>query len=451
MSNTTSQEWIIPADIPFAELKARDLEECVYWLLDAMGARDLEWRTGGTGEGAPDGGRDLEAAFYVPSPDGEMEPQRWWVECKGRKGTVEPDQVKSAVNNAAAASDLAYLVIVTNTTFSNPTRDWVKSWQATRPRPRIKLWDHETLERLLSRHPTVVLRLFSEALSPVGLLKFAQQRFWDKLEYTPVRALATFWSSRAELEIEEAERVALIANEFGQGSIADRPWAAHADLRQLGTSLQLALINLPYLRMRAHKVGIDEEPIFAAIAHMILVMLQRVGSGELATLVLQATSAREGVAIPDEVLEMLLLPVLGRLAGEMQDVCASDCDRVFASDASTLLNPDDPVEVYWRRFDPAGRLNDGDERRSLVLERASVPCKVGFEVGENCGCPLFGLEPTIKNIPQFLAVIERVSRYRNAEAEAKMISKTTQDKHVPIAAATAVVPKATPSTRKRKS
>jgi hypothetical protein len=55
------KEWVLPASIPFATLKRRDLEECVYWLLDAMGAKDLEWRTGGSGDGAADGGRDLEA------------------------------------------------------------------------------------------------------------------------------------------------------------------------------------------------------------------------------------------------------------------------------------------------------------------------------------------------------------------------------------------------------
>jgi hypothetical protein len=56
-------EWMLPASIPFATLKGRDLEEYVYWLLDAMGEKDLEWRTGGTAGGAADGGRDLEAIF----------------------------------------------------------------------------------------------------------------------------------------------------------------------------------------------------------------------------------------------------------------------------------------------------------------------------------------------------------------------------------------------------
>lgn len=168
MINKSEPEWVLPANIPFAGIKARDLEECIYWLLDAMGARDLEWRTGGSGGGAADGGRDLDAVFYVPSPDGELEPQRWWVECKGRKVTLEPEAVKSAVINAQARTDLAYVVVVTNTAFSNPTRDWIMEWQEKHPRPRIKLWDQTSLERMLSCQPGVVLRLFSEGLSLAG-------------------------------------------------------------------------------------------------------------------------------------------------------------------------------------------------------------------------------------------------------------------------------------------
>jgi hypothetical protein len=90
------------------------------------------------------------------------------LECKGRKGTVEPDTVRSAANNALAEKDLARIVIATNTQFSNATRDWVKTWQAKHPEPRVVLWDHIALERMLSEHPQVVLRLFSHTLSPAG-------------------------------------------------------------------------------------------------------------------------------------------------------------------------------------------------------------------------------------------------------------------------------------------
>ena len=67
MTDESDKQWVLPASIPFADLKRRDLEECIYWLFDAMGAKDLEWRTGGSGDGAPDGGRDLEATSIRPA------------------------------------------------------------------------------------------------------------------------------------------------------------------------------------------------------------------------------------------------------------------------------------------------------------------------------------------------------------------------------------------------
>jgi hypothetical protein len=409
-------DWILPAEIPFADLKAKDLEECVYWLLDAMGARDLEWRVGGEGGGAADGGRDLEATFYVPSPDGDLEPQRWWVECKGRQGTVEADQVKSAVNNATALKDLAYLVVATNTGFSNPTRDWVKQWQANHPRPRIKLWDRAYLERLLSRHPEVVLRLFSEALSPAGVLKTVSQRFWDRLEYSPVRALNTLWQERESLDIELLDRAALVANEMAHGNIKQRPWAASASAEELVYTIHAVLQNAPYLFFKAAKIGVDQEPLMATLAHLILAAVQIADIEALTDLIIESLSKRGEVAMSDEVSDIFLKPIFSRLAGELQDVCSSDCDRVMRSEASTLIGPDDPVETYWRALDPAGTPADAEPRRLLRIESHNEPCKVGFALDRDHSCPLFEMEPCAGNAREFLKVVERVSAFRFAEA-----------------------------------
>lgn len=87
----------LPTEIPWKDLKGKELEELLYWLFDAMGAKDLEWRIGGVNSGTADQGRDLELSFYTSSPDGELVKQRWWVEAKGRSGTVEPYDVKNAV------------------------------------------------------------------------------------------------------------------------------------------------------------------------------------------------------------------------------------------------------------------------------------------------------------------------------------------------------------------
>jgi hypothetical protein len=46
MTDESAKEWVLPASIPFADLKRKDLEECIYWLFDAVGAKDLEWRIG---------------------------------------------------------------------------------------------------------------------------------------------------------------------------------------------------------------------------------------------------------------------------------------------------------------------------------------------------------------------------------------------------------------------
>jgi hypothetical protein len=56
-------EWVLPAGIPFSDLKGRDLEECVYWLVDALGARNLEWRIGEQAAAPPMGAETWKLPF----------------------------------------------------------------------------------------------------------------------------------------------------------------------------------------------------------------------------------------------------------------------------------------------------------------------------------------------------------------------------------------------------
>jgi hypothetical protein len=191
----------LPAPIPFATLKGRDLEECVYWLLDAMGAKDLEWRTGGTGGGAAYVGRDLEARFYTPIADGELEAQKMVGRMQGRTGTVEPSEVQSAVNNPGYQQAGLCHHCDEHPVLQSHTK-LGEDLQATHPKPKIKLWDGAQLERYLSRHPDVVLRLFSEALSLQGRIKALESRFWNKLEYAAPKALMDVWKARVELSFE---------------------------------------------------------------------------------------------------------------------------------------------------------------------------------------------------------------------------------------------------------
>jgi hypothetical protein len=418
-----AKEWVLPASIPFEELKGRDLEECVYWLFDAMGAKDLEWRTGGSGGGAADGGRDLEARFYTPGADNEIETQSWWIECKGRSGTVDPNEVKRAVLNAQAKTDLDYVVIATNTQFSNPTRDWVREWQRGHARPKVKLWDHSHLERLLSKHPDVVLRLFSEALSLQGRFQAMESRFWNKLEFVTPKSLADLWVARHELELTPAGLFAAIANEFSHGSIVHRPWGAMLEDNSVLTVLQVGIWNMMYLIRRCNKGGVEQKPIARALAYLILCSLDTFSATDVAKLVTDSLYRGKAETMPDEIKDYLIGPIADQLLSEIQDVCSADCERLHLFDYQTLTSDKDEVKDYWLRLEPDG-IEEPEDKRILRLEKHNAPCKVGFFVDADHGCPLFAFEPVPGNILEMFAMVQRVAAFRKAQAKDERAKKT---------------------------
>jgi len=53
------------------------------------------------------------------------------------------------------------------------------------------------------------------------------------------------------------------------------------------------------------------------------------------------------------------------------------------------------------------------------LERHDEPCVVGFHVDQDNGCPLFNLQPEVKNLESILGVIKLVAAFRKAQAAAK--------------------------------
>ncbi len=410
------RKWVLPAEIPFSKLKRRDLEECVYWLLDAMGARDLEWRTGGTGDGAADGGRDLEAHFYTTIADGELESKKWRIECKGRNGTVEPRAVKDALTNAAS-QDLDYIVIATNTQFSNPTRDWVKMWQAVPTRPKVKLWDRAQLERYLSQHPDVVLRLFSKALSLDGRFRAMEERFWNRLEFVTPQTLADLWDNRGRVEFTAMGIVAAIANEFAHGSVVTRPWAGFLGAEFVLEILSIALQNILYLAFRCSDAGVDQKVIFRSLAYLVLTALDRLSTERVSEVIMRSVARGELSNMPETVQDMLLAPFLAQLQSEVQDVCAAACKRVSCGRIALPAKTDE-VPNYWIRLEPEG-IAHPENPRTLRLEKMDEPCVVGFPVGKDQGCPLFAIEPSVKSAGEVLAVIQRVAAFRRAEASEK--------------------------------
>jgi len=268
-------DLVLPTQIPWKTLKGKDLEECLYWLIDSIGGKELEWRLGGEGDGAPDQGRDLEAIFHKDEPDGEISRQKWWIEAKGRTATVAATSVKESILNASGKKELDVLVIATNTTFSNPTRDWVKEWQLNHPRPIIHLWDKHNLERLFSRHPEAVIRLSMDALTPQGRLEVAKSRFWNYSMYSDRPTLEYLWQHRVELELDYPKFLAIFISEIANGNIMNRPWT---NLSDKDLSLRIfghGLVNLLFFCSRASKAGTSETPYVQGLAFLLLIILDK--------------------------------------------------------------------------------------------------------------------------------------------------------------------------------
>jgi hypothetical protein len=383
-----STPLVLPTEIRWETLKSKELEEALYWLIDSLGGKDLEWRLGGAGQGAADGGRDLEATFFSNEVDGELVPQVWWIEAKGRKKTLEIGAVQQAIRNASERVDV--LVITTNTTFSNPTRDWVKDWQKSHPRPRVRLWDRYQLEKLFCQHPDVVARLYPNALSVAGQLEALRSRFWNYAAYGTVATLKNIWRHRDTIEWTSQTHLAVIASEIAHGDLRKRAWGTTIDPDDLLDVLAVGLFNVPAFVVRATGAGADDQPFLRTNAYLLLSMLYWFPSAYVATALEMIWDHAPGnVTFPDHIRHAILEPVLGTLVAELRDVCTSDCVRVSTS--PVLLAPVD-IKSYWNRF---VERDEPDEERPrgkvLMMESFEAACKAGLELDHERTCPIIAV------------------------------------------------------------
>lgn len=427
MNDRREDRWVLPTEIPFETLKGKELEECLFWLLDGMGGRDLEWRVGGKGAGAADGGRDLEARFYEPNEAGEIIPRKWWIECKGRAGTLEKEAVTVACNNVLAYGDVDRLVIATNTTFSNPTRDWVRDWQNSHPRPQIMLWDRASLEQVLSQQPATVMRLFEGGLSLAGQLEALRERFWSLLEYSSVQRLRRLWEARDTLDIGVMERVALIANEFAHGDIDERPWCGGLEPDQVYKTCEYAFFNLLYLYTRLVKSGANSAAIIDTYAYLVMATI-RLCDPKIIPLMMEIVLTKDdGAALPPPVVELLVLPIFGAIQSDLTTMCSADCDRFSRDDSARERLRRDPLDTFWKRFSKTGIRRQIEDKDCVRLQNLRAPCRIGFDLSGEQGCPLYDTEISTETPLPYLTVAAEVLRRRAPVPAPRSRGRKAQD------------------------
>lgn len=379
--------FVIPSNIPWEEFKGAKLEELVYWLLDDMGAKDLVWRKGGQEVTSADGGRDIEATFHVPTLGGEMEQQRCWVEIKGRTKTVEAATVKESIINVSGRKDVDVFYFITNTQYSNPTRDWVTDWQKNNPRPKVRLWDKDSLERMISKHPSVVVRVYSDALSDQGKLEASTSRFWNQMYFPSKSDLDMFWANRETLEWSSRSLYMVISGEIANGSLSKHSWLTKIEQGDLALLLIDALSNTLFLYLRAQKLGQNCELIIRTTSQILMASLLQIPEEWLNKIVHDPWEFTEGGPMDRELHKLIIEPILGTIRTELSDVCCTNCRKVLAD--PVLLNKNEIAE-YWNKFiHNETPENDEKNQKVLILQSLVEPCRIGIMDDLKESCPLY--------------------------------------------------------------
>ncbi|MFF3653312.1 restriction endonuclease [Streptomyces sp. NPDC002181] len=402
--------------ILWEKVSGLQLEELLYGLLDAMGANRLVWRAGSTsGITASDGGRDLEAVFDRPGPDGELDRQTWWTECKGRSSTVERGAVQQAVLDASARAELDVLVVATNSRFSNPTRDWVDERTRAFARPMVRLWDRDQLDRLVQRYPTVAARYLPNSLSDEERLRMLVMRFQELGEEPTALDLQFFWKRRDWLTVLESsllsEAVAMFLYAEGIQIPRQRPWWQLLTEPDTPAALVTALVNLPSWLGKADMARpLESMRVWAASSRILnasLLLLPEDLAAPLTCDIWEFVTGGEEIKEDSQQLQLwhdsVLIPALAFARNDLLEPCAQDCSRVTA-DSPHEVNSLGGVEVWDLLV--AGGQKEPDS--FLVIESLGEPCTVGADVSD--GCPLVvSNKVTPENIVQSL---QRVLKFR---------------------------------------
>lgn len=393
MNNST-----IPTGIDYSKLTARDLEECTYWILHSFNPSNLDWRLGGKGSGAADGGRDIEASFTTTHPDNDVEIVKWWIECKGRASTINPSDVKEVVLNAQARIDVDILVIVTNSTFSNNTKDWIINFQKTHPRPKVKLWDCSHLERIISSNAILMHRINSGVLSEQTKMKLAVASFQERGIYIHPVIADRLWRQSNFSEIDHIELANLTLNEAIMSQLHIRPWAQRSNPNTINTSIAHILLNTHYY---ASVLGFDaiepDGPIDSALGHLLITSVIQSPPIAIHEHVLSVIKASATTPKLNDRAASYFGDIIKSEALKIAKECSEHCTRISISGpmrkaGEKFVHIDDKTDrSYFDQFIPTPIEKNNDlplDREHLIIAHRDGTCALDIPLKNFHMCPI---------------------------------------------------------------
>jgi len=164
----------------FTSLSATEFEQFCFDLLHRLDFKNIDWRKGAAGDASPaDQGRDIQCEVHNTSPDGSVDREIWFVECKHHSKAVPPTAIEPLLSWATAERP-AKALIITSSCLSNPCKEYIRRYQENnRPPFKILWWENAKL--------TMMTMGFTEILNRYGLIE--RQACLDLLHPAHVRFL----------------------------------------------------------------------------------------------------------------------------------------------------------------------------------------------------------------------------------------------------------------------
>ncbi|MCM3849554.1 restriction endonuclease [Pseudonocardia sp. DR1-2] len=377
----------------------------MFALLEEMGAYRVEWRSSHASINEADGGRDIEATFSRPTPDGDLELETWWIESKRRDRPVKPGVVKEGAINSTSYVGVSTFIVASNSSFTNTTSDWVKRHNSRNLGPTVKLWDRRRLKSLVETYPSAAARTLVSALSFSERCSFLAEYFFENSRVMTEPELREAWSRRVEIDNYQFLVAATYAD-AAANKLIERPWMAVASSGNVLRSLIVCLTSLLGKVLRGDSISNDLA--VKTCAYTIGVACAKLDSETVGSVLddpyrfLQNSEPVISSESMSVVRQHLFDPCRSALLQDLASRCADDCARC-STDYETI----DTKENFWGHF--VGEVDGNPMRLTLINE--DIPCAAGIELPEGVICPLDSIGHTDSN-EDFAALVRTVIEFR---------------------------------------
>ncbi|HCG5918245.1 restriction endonuclease [Vibrio parahaemolyticus] len=414
--NTTSSTNLIDTDfhqenLDFSQITPEDFENLVFHLLDEMGFSNLNWRKGGEGNSATDGGRDLEATYWSVRPAESLE-EKYWFEVKHRSKQLEKIQVQKTVLNASGNNRKDNVVIITNKTISNPTKDWLSDFQLDHKTPRVMIWQGHDLELFLRKNPRTLAKFLPSSLAFSGRCKVIRSKFQNLMLLPSIGEVEELWRHRKTLKDEETHMLMIaVVAEVAYGDVCKRRWGIELDRITLFSITVSLIANLFPFIVACSKNNKEQSILIDAASYLLQCLLMREGVEICLSAALTPEEYFEDLdVLPEEFQMKRCLPIINTILHDLSVQCSSrDCSKV-----SYLRLTDENNDYFERFLKPSPEQKN--EEDNLILNSTIFDCKLGL-VEKESYC-LFGDPEDITSVNQMkekLAFAKSVILSRSAE------------------------------------